>query len=106
MISGGTLATALYQLSKPKHNKKDNISTNDTNYDPLLTTSNQTKSQYETIITHKKPTEPLSEFDNRKARPYVMSPVMANCIRRSNALLGYTDKLKYGGMCKYDTFSL
>ena len=35
-----------------------------------------------------------AEFE-RYAGPWIMGPVMANCVRRSNALLGYADALDY-----------
>jgi len=87
-FSGGTLTTAMYQLSKPKtQNSK-------IDYDPLVKTLDGKKSEFGTTVTHK--SKEYHEPHGRKAGPWLMSPVFANCVRRSNALLGYSKQLKYG----------
>lgn len=93
-LSGGTLTTAMYQLSKPKHAKSQ------TDFDPLVKTIDGKKSEFQTKVIHKGK-ESHSEF-GRKAGPWIMAPVMANCVRRSNAILGYNADLKYGDACLDD----
>ena len=96
-MSGGTLTTALYQLSKPKNKNKTNTNSTgnaNANVDPLVQLEDGTKSKFSTQVTHKKSTF-VSEFQ-RTAGPWLMAPVMANCVRRSNALLGYAPELAYG----------
>ena len=88
-LSGGTLTTAMFQLSKPKHKKSDTAA-----FDPLVKTLDGTKSLFVTKVTHK--SSQYHADHGRKASPWLMSPVMANCVRRSNALLGYAPELKYG----------
>lgn len=93
-FSGGTLTTAMYQLSKTKHAQMS------TDFDPLVKTLEGTKSDFKTKVIHKgKESHP--EF-GRKAGPWIMAPVMANCVRRSNAILGYNADLKYGDACLDD----
>ncbi|CAB9515063.1 Trans-acting enoyl reductase [Seminavis robusta] len=87
-FSGGTLTTAMYQLSKPKNTKSS------LDYDPLVKTAEGKKSDFKTIITHK--TKQYHKEFGRKAGPWLMAPVMSNCVRRSNALLGYCPELKFG----------
>jgi short subunit dehydrogenase-like uncharacterized protein len=94
IASGGTLTTALYQLSKPKTTSTSTTTTKSLEFDPLVKTKDGTKSEYTTKITHKSSSY-VAEFQ-RKAGPWIMSPVMSNCVRRSNALLGYSSKFSYG----------
>ena len=94
-FSGGTLTTAMYQLSKPK-----NSATTSTGFDPLVKTLDGKKSEFKTIITHKGK-QFHAEF-GRNAGPWIMAPVMANCIRRSNAILGYSSDFKFGDACLAD----
>lgn len=93
-FSGGTLTTAMYQLSKPKHAKQA------TDFDPLVKSLEGSKSEFKTKVIHKGK-EHHAEF-GRKAGPWIMAPVMANCVRRSNAILGYNSELKYGDACLDD----
>ena len=85
--SGGTLNTAVFQLSKSRAKKHDG-------FDELLTDSDGNKSKYG--MKNKSPKQPVfvEEF-KKESGPWIMQPVMANCIRRSNALLGYNENLVY-----------
>ena len=94
-FSGGTLTTAMYQLSKPK-----NVEQASTGFDPLVKTLDGKKSEHKTTITHKNK-QYHAEF-GRKAGPWIMAPVMSNCVRRSNAILGYSSEFKYGDACLDD----
>jgi len=72
-FSGGTAATAAYQLSK--HRTKG-----ENEFDPLLTDANGEKSPCQTKnISLKQKVN--TEFG--KAGPWIMGPVMVNCVRRS-----------------------
>jgi len=74
--SGGTLATAQYQLGK------DRKSQSKPDFDPLLTTPEGTKSEF--ITKNVSPREVVTDPDlERKVGPWIMAPVMANCVRRS-----------------------
>mmetsp|Transcript_128795 Transcript_128795/g.191986 ORF Transcript_128795/g.191986 Transcript_128795/m.191986 type:complete len:409 (-) Transcript_128795:203-1429(-) len=88
-LSGGTITTATFQLAKDR--KK-----NSTDFDPLLSTIAGTKSQFSTKNISPKKETPIPEMEGRKAGPWVMGPVMVNCVRRSNALIGYSEDFKYG----------
>lgn len=95
-FSGGTLTTAIYQLGKSKSDaKKSSI-----DYDPLVKTLEGKKSDNKTKVIHKG-SEFHAEF-GRKAGPWIMAPVMANCVRRSNAVLNYNTELQYGDACLDD----
>ena len=97
-FSGGTLTTAMYQLSKPKHSSQ--TTSTGVAFDPLVKTLDGTKSEYKTTITHKNK-QFHAEF-GRTAGPWIMAPVMANCVRRSNAILGYSTNLHFGDACLVD----
>jgi short subunit dehydrogenase-like uncharacterized protein len=86
-MSGGTLTTAMYQLSKKRGGAA-------VAFDPLLTTNAGTKSEFG--MKNKSPKKPVynKEF-KRKGAAWLMTPVMVNCVRRSNALLGYNEVLGY-----------
>ena len=86
--SGGTLTTAVYQLGK----KRSGAAKGD--FDPLLRTPSGSKSTYATKVTSPKRDVWVPEF-NTKGGPWIMSPVMANCVRRSNALLQYSPSFAY-----------
>lgn len=91
-MSGGTLTTAAFQLGK----KKD--SSSQPAFDPLLRLPDGTKSPHSTVVTHKNRhfhADP-GFGGGRYAGPWLMAPVMANCVRRTNALLGYGDSFKFG----------
>ena len=87
-LSGGTLTTAIYQLGK-KRTKSS------TSFDPLLRAADGSKSEFTQTNISPKSDIFCSEF-NRNGGPWIMGPVMVNCIRRSNALLGYNKNLTYG----------
>ena len=89
-MSGGTLATAIYQLNKSRDKRASA-----TGFDPLLRTMDGSKSQFATTNTNPKKDVYVAEF-KRAGGPWIMAPVMANCVRRSNALLGYHSQLSYG----------
>mmetsp|Transcript_9424 Transcript_9424/g.18904 ORF Transcript_9424/g.18904 Transcript_9424/m.18904 type:complete len:412 (+) Transcript_9424:26-1261(+) len=85
--SGGTTSTAVFQLSKKREKGK-------TDFDPLLRMPDGSKSSCATKITSPKSDKWFAEF-NKNAGPWIMAPVMANCVRRSNALLQYNTELTY-----------
>jgi short subunit dehydrogenase-like uncharacterized protein len=87
--SGGTLATAIFQLNKSRGAKGK------TDFDPLQTDAEGKKSSFGTKNVGPKSDKYFAEF-RRSGGPWIMAPVMANCIRRSNALLGYSENLSYG----------
>lgn len=85
--SGGTINTAVFQLSKSRAKKADG-------FDELLTDSQGKKSKYS--MTNKSPKDRIyyEEF-KMEGSTWIMQAVMANCVRRSNALLGYNENLVY-----------
>jgi len=85
--SGGTLTTAVFQLGKKRGGEK-------TSFDPLLRTREGTKSEHITKVTSPKKDVWCSGF-SQYGGPWIMGPVMANCVRRSNALLGYSKSFVY-----------
>lgn len=89
--SGGTVQTIKYQLVEKKREKGKKGS------DPLLASleSASEPSKYSTTIKNPKADIVVKEIDDRYAGPWVMSAVMANCVRRSNAILGYNENLVY-----------
>ena len=88
MFSGGTVTTAIYQLNK-KRGASSKLA-----FDPLLRTADGSKSASATKNVSPKKDVWCAEF-GRSGGPWIMAPVMANCIRRSNALIGYTEALAY-----------
>eukprot|EP00429_Kryptoperidinium_foliaceum_P005431 CAMPEP_0176014626 /NCGR_PEP_ID=MMETSP0120_2-20121206/6920_1 /TAXON_ID=160619 /ORGANISM="Kryptoperidinium foliaceum, Strain CCMP 1326" /LENGTH=410 /DNA_ID=CAMNT_0017347573 /DNA_START=81 /DNA_END=1313 /DNA_ORIENTATION=- len=88
--SGGTAATAAFQLSK------DRANTEKPAFDPLLTTKTGEKSEFHTKNACPKSDIDVPALPGRKAGPWIMAPVMMNCVRRSNALLGYSKEFSYG----------
>ena len=99
-LSGGTAKTAVYQLGKKKNKKKNNTLDDQDDFDPLLRSSNGTKSQYGTKNISTKKTIHVEALDGvaggQYVGPWIMGPVMVNCIRRSNALLHYHTNFSYG----------
>lgn len=89
-MSGGTAATAAYQLGKNR-----NSQTNKPEFDPLLQTPEGTKSEFMTKNISPKSNEYLKDLDCNVG-PWIMAPVMVNCVRRSNALLHYSKDFEYG----------
>lgn len=89
--SGGTLATASYQMAKDRKNMEK------TSFDPLLTTADGSKSEFATKnITRKNKINVTDEIGYGTSQPWVMGPVMVNCVKRSNALMGYSKDFKCG----------
>lgn len=86
--SGGTLATAIFQLGKKRGGgaKPD--------FDPLLQKPDGAKSESLTKVANPKKDVYCKEFA-QYGGPWIMGPVMANCVRRSNALLGYSASFTY-----------
>jgi short subunit dehydrogenase-like uncharacterized protein len=106
-FSGGSIATLQYQLGKTR--TKTSISNNATNstgieqeFDSLLLNDKGQKSKFITKNISPKASRVHPEFT--KVGPWVMTPVMVNCIRRSNALLNYHESFEYGD-CKIESAS-
>ena len=74
-MSGGTAATAAYQLGKNRNQPKPD-------FDPLLQTPDGTKSEYITTNISPKSTK-YQESLECNVGPWIMAPVMVNCVRRS-----------------------
>lgn len=87
-MSGGTLTTAIYQLGKARAKSA-------ATFDPLLRGADGTKSAFAQKNVSPKQDVYCAEF-GRNGGPWIMAPVMANCVRRSNALLGYHATFHYG----------
>jgi short subunit dehydrogenase-like uncharacterized protein len=76
-VSGGTLATATFQLNKDRSRADDQAG-----FDPLLTTLEGVKSEYTTTNVSPRESSYVPELAC-KAGPWIMGPVMVNCVRRS-----------------------
>lgn len=76
-MSGGTAATAAYQLGKDRNNGRPKPG-----FDPLLQAEDGRKSEYSTKNISPKSDVYQPEFDC-KVGPWIMAPVMVNCVRRS-----------------------
>lgn len=74
-MSGGTAATAAYQLGKNRTQPKPT-------FDPLLQTKDGTKSSFLTQNISPKSSEYQKDLE-RQVGPWIMAPVMVNCVRRS-----------------------
>lgn len=74
-MSGGTAATAAYQLGKSRTQQKPS-------FDPLLQTKDGGKSDYVTKNISPKSNEYLDDLEC-DVGPWIMGPVMVNCVRRS-----------------------
>ena len=83
--SGGTLATAVLAASSERY--KSSLG-----YDPLLREGNGTNNKSNRNIKVKIQNRLAfkNDMNNKSVGPFFMAPVNANCIRRSNVLLGYT----------------
>jgi short subunit dehydrogenase-like uncharacterized protein len=106
-FSGGSIATLQYQLGKTRTKaSNENNTTNNTEsekgFDSLLQNDKGQKSKFITKNISPKTARVHPEF--KKVGPWVMAPVMVNCIRRSNALLNYNECFEYGD-CKIETTS-
>jgi hypothetical protein len=78
-MSGGTAATAAYQLGKDRNN---NGQPKKPGFDPLLQAEDGTQSEYSTKNISPKSDVYKPEFDCNVG-PWIMGPVMVNCVRRS-----------------------
>lgn len=96
--SGGTLATIFHSLSARVLYKST------LGFDPLLKTLQCTRSDCKLSSKN----QAFLGFANKIQSwvgPFVMAPVMANCVRRSNAVLGYNPStLKYSEAQVYPNF--
>jgi len=104
-MSGGTTTTAIYQFSKNRNsgNSDSDNSNNKPNFDPLLTDENGEKTQY--ITKNISPKSTIKDDDiGLLVAPWIMAPVMVNCIRRSNSLLRYSKHFRYGD-CKIEEYT-
>lgn len=88
-VSGGTLNTVRHHLFKKKDKKKKPAEGEAEAFDPMLTDRNAKKSSSSTKVALYKRSEYVKEFD-MQAEDWIMSAVMGNCVRRSNALCNYT----------------
>mmetsp|Transcript_14653 Transcript_14653/g.43806 ORF Transcript_14653/g.43806 Transcript_14653/m.43806 type:complete len:390 (-) Transcript_14653:23-1192(-) len=84
--SGGTLTTAL-------HNMQTKAPKSQLGFDPLYLVDGK-KSECATQVQLPKGTQ-FYEEAGQKGGPWIMGPVMANAVRRSNAVLGMVPNLKY-----------
>jgi len=93
--SGGTLATVLLLfLDKSRKNHS---------HDPLLHTDENGKTEFRTIIQRVNfPT--WSSDIQRWIGPSLMAIANANCVRRSNSILGYSKRLVYYEVDVYASF--
>jgi short subunit dehydrogenase-like uncharacterized protein len=89
-LSGGTVTTAMFQLGKKRTKSK-------VTFDPLQTDANGAASACVTKNFSPKKDRHVAEF-GRSGGPWIMGPVMANCVRRSNALLEYAPSLVYSDL--------
>lgn len=76
-FSGGTAATAIFQLNKDRSKENDKPE-----FDPLLTSVNGSKSDFLTNNISPKKGQEVPEL-GCNATPWIMGPVMVNCVRRS-----------------------
>lgn len=86
--SGGTLATAALALGERAQYKSK------LGFDPLLKTATGVKSENK-LTAKNQASLGFSKKNQTWVGPFVMAMVMANCVRRSNALNNYTTKLVY-----------
>lgn len=96
--SGGTLATVLHVLGNRVVYKSK------LGFDPLLKSSpavsqstNKVKVKNTSFLTYSKEMKSW-------VGPFVMAAVMSNCIRRSNAVLGYSESMVYAESEVYPSF--
>uniref|UniRef100_A0A7S2XAM0 Saccharopine dehydrogenase NADP binding domain-containing protein n=1 Tax=Lotharella oceanica TaxID=641309 RepID=A0A7S2XAM0_9EUKA len=93
VASGGTIATLFESFQKPltKSKRKDG----DKRFDPMVTNSEQKKATSKIVTSLPKLCCYYSKENEEYVGPFVMAPVNSNVVKRSNALLGYTERLKY-----------
>lgn len=75
-MSGGTAATAAYQLGKDRKNQPK------PDFDPLLQATDGSKSEFVTKNISPKSSEYQKDLECNVG-PWIMAPVMVNCVRRS-----------------------
>jgi short subunit dehydrogenase-like uncharacterized protein len=95
--SGGTLATFINSLSGRELYKSR------LGFDPLMKSPSGAKSPAVLNVN----TQSFMGYDNASQQwvgPFVMAAVMANCIRRSNVIKKYSDKLGYYEAQVYPNF--
>mmetsp|Transcript_31700 Transcript_31700/g.43493 ORF Transcript_31700/g.43493 Transcript_31700/m.43493 type:complete len:491 (-) Transcript_31700:58-1530(-) len=98
--SGGTLETVFDALENRTRQKPD------CGFDPLLLISNEgkiEKSPHKFRADNKSFLGYSKEFKHWTG-PFVMASVMANCVKRSNAVLGYGPNVKYSEAVVYPNF--
>jgi short subunit dehydrogenase-like uncharacterized protein len=104
--SGGTMATVFESLQdRAKYRASACRDASGKSFDPLLREA-APGSGRSGCATKANNQSCCGYSDEGKAwvGPFVMAMVMANCIRRSNALLGYGPKLKYYEAARYPSF--
>lgn len=100
--SGGTIATLFESLQGRAQYKAVACD----GFDPLLREKSpgsgasdcKTKADLQAFIGY-------SKLAGSWVGPFVMASVMANCVRRSNAILGYGPKLSYYEAARYPSFA-
>lgn len=98
--SGGTIET-MYEIVD--EGKKKSYFNPDTKggaggalgFDPLLKARSSVEKSTSHTTVHLPKTIQWSEETQRYIRPFFMSQVMGNCVKRSNALLNYNDNLTF-----------
>lgn len=95
--SGGTLATLFHSLSKRSHYKSA------IGFDPLLKTIKGDKSENKFKVANQSYLSYSKEY-GAWCGPFVMAAVMANCVRRSNAVSNYSGSIKYSEAVVYASF--
>eukprot|EP00600_Ochromonadales_sp_CCMP1393_P014239 CAMPEP_0175004228 /NCGR_PEP_ID=MMETSP0005-20121125/4651_1 /TAXON_ID=420556 /ORGANISM="Ochromonas sp., Strain CCMP1393" /LENGTH=491 /DNA_ID=CAMNT_0016259359 /DNA_START=77 /DNA_END=1552 /DNA_ORIENTATION=- len=95
--SGGTMATVFHALgNRVKY-------TSQLGFDPLLKSPSGTQSTNKLVSKTQSVLGYSSEFQ-AWVGPFVMAMVMANCVRRSNALNNYSSRLVYKEAAVYPSF--
>ena len=96
--SGGTIATALHMIEEVGTKRKSSLG-----YDPLLKGLSGQKSTSKVVAANQNVLAYSNEY-KRWVGPFVMASVMANCVRRSNAVNNYSAKLVYSEATVYASF--
>jgi len=95
--SGGTMDTVFHALGNRQVYKSG------LGFDPLLKTTSGQKSDAKFSVKNQSFLGYSSEYQSWVG-PFVMAAVMANCVRRSNAVLNYSPKLTYKEATVYPSF--
>jgi len=96
-VSGGTLATMFHALGDRSIYKSA------LGFDPLLKNHQGTKSTAKFSVKNRSSLGYSKEY-KAWCGPFVMAAVMANCVRRSNAVNGYSDNVTYCESVVYASF--